>query len=247
MSPDGREIAFSRSEADGSWHIWTVAADGGTPRRLTSGDAGEVYPKYSADGSRILFHTWNAPRRLGQISTRGGAETLLPWNQGEGFADLSPNGQTIAFARSDSSNERVYLAPATGGDARLLTKSPAAVPRWSPDGAWLAFAANRGYSGGIFVIRRDGTGEQRLSTDGGWPVWWPDGKQIAYLTIGPQGNQIRVVSLDGQSRLLESIRLEGTNHPFSVFPDGKHIAGTNAVHVSDEIWLLEPAPRGGGQ
>ena len=241
VSPDGREIAFSRSEVDGSWHIWTVGADGGAARRLTSGDAGEVYPRYSRDGRTILFHTWAAPRRIGQVPAAGGGMTFLPWNQGEGFAELSPDGQTIAFTRADAATERVYLAPARGGDARLLTTSAGAVPRWSPDGKQIAFAANRGYSGGIFVISRDGSAERRLTTDGGWPVWWPDGRQIAYLTLGPQGNQVRVVSLDGAAaRLLGSIKLEGSNHPFALFPDGKRIAGTNAVHVSDEIWLLEP-------
>jgi Tol biopolymer transport system component len=240
VSPDSREIAFSRSEVDGSWHIWTVDVDGGAPRRLTSGDAGEVYPRYSADGSLILFHTWVAPRRVGQAALRGGAMTFLPWTQGEGFAELSPTGKTVTFARADTPNERVYVAPAAGGEARLLSKSPGTVPRWSPNGSQLAFAANRGYSGGIFIINQDGTAERRLTADGGWPVWWPDGKQIAYLTLGPQGNQIRVVSLIGETRLLSSIKLEGSNHPFAVFPDGKRIAGTNAVHVSDEIWLLEP-------
>jgi Tol biopolymer transport system component len=241
VSPDGREIAFSRSEVDGSWHIWTVGADGGAPRRLTSGEAGEVYPRYSRDGKTVFFHTWAAPRRVGQVPADGGGMTFLPWNQGEGFADLSPDGQTIAFTRADAANERVYLGPVRGGDARLLTPSPGAVPRWSPDGKQIAFAANRGYSGGIFVVNRDGSAERRLAADGGWPVWWPDGRQIAYLTLGPQGNQVRVVSLDGAAvRLVGSIKLEGSNHPFALFPDGKHIAGTNAVHVSDEIWLLEP-------
>ena len=166
--------------------------------------------------------------------------TFLPWDQGEGFGALSPDGQTLAFTRADAATERVYLAPARGGDARLLSASAGAVPRWSPDGKQIAFAANRGYSGGIFVISPDGRGERRLTIDGGWPVWWPDGRQLAYLTLGPQGNQVRVVSLDGATRLLGSIKLGGSNHPFAVFPDGKRIAGTNAVHVSDEIWLLEP-------
>jgi len=241
VSPDGREIAFSRSEVDGSWHIWTVPVDGGDPRRLTSGDAGEVYPRYSADGKTILFHTWDAPRRIGQVPAAGGALTFLPLNRGEGFADLSPDGKAIAFSRADGETERVYVAPQSGGDARLLTHSPATVPRWSPDGSRIAFAANRGYSGGIFVVDRSGANERRISAEGGWPVWWPDGRQIAFLTIGPQGNQVRVASITGgDTRLIASIKLAGTNHPFAVFPDGKRIAGTNAVHVSDEIWLLEP-------
>ena len=35
FSRDGRTIAFSRSEVDGSWHIWSIPADGGTPKRIT--------------------------------------------------------------------------------------------------------------------------------------------------------------------------------------------------------------------
>src|SRR5262249_51189842 len=37
FSPDGREIAFSRSEVGGGWHIWTVPAAGGPAAQLTSG------------------------------------------------------------------------------------------------------------------------------------------------------------------------------------------------------------------
>lgn len=240
ISPDGREIAFSRSEVDGTWHIWVIAADGGAPRPLTSGDAGEVYPRYTPDGAAVLFHTWAVPRRIGQVPARGGAVTYLSLGAGQSFGDASPDGSTIAFTRADAPFERSYTAPRTGGDARLLTTSPATVPRWSPDGSLIAFAADRGYLGGIFVIGRDGSNERRMTREGGWPVWWPDGRQVAYLAIGSDGNQeIRVASLDGATRLLHTIKLKGSNHPFAIFPDGRRIAVSNAVHISDEIWLLE--------
>jgi Tol biopolymer transport system component len=92
------------------------------------------------------------------------------------------------------------------------------------------------------VIRADGTGERRLTPDGGWPVWWPDGKQIGYLAIGPRGDQeIRVVRVDGSGapQALDGIHLVGTNHPFAVTRDGHTIIVSNAAHLSDEIWLLE--------
>src|SRR5205823_3443207 len=45
FSPDGREVAFARAETGGAWHIWTVAADGGTPRQITASRLPEIYPR----------------------------------------------------------------------------------------------------------------------------------------------------------------------------------------------------------
>jgi Tol biopolymer transport system component len=116
------------------------------------------------------------------------------------------------------------------------------LPRWSPDGSTIAFASDRRYDGGIFVIHADGSGERQLTKDGGWPVWWPDGSQIGYIAVGANGNgEIRTVSLrDGTARRLESVRLATLNHPFALFPDGVRLVVGNAVHMSDEIWVIEP-------
>ena len=40
------------------------------------------------------------------------------------------------------------------------------------------------------------------------------------------------------------IRFNGSNQPFDVSPDGTAIVTSNTVHVSDEIWLMDP---GGGR
>ncbi len=45
---------------------------------------------------------------------------------------------------------------------------------------------------------------------------------------------------DGTTRTLDSIRLQGSNRPFAVFPDGNRIVVGNAIHDLDEIWVLEP-------
>ena len=47
----------------------------------------------------------------------------------------------------------------------------------------------------------------------------------------------------GATRHLAEIVFNGTNHPFDVSPDGTRLVTSNAVHVSDEIWLLEPRVR----
>ncbi len=245
VSPDGNEIAFSRSEVDGSWHIWTIGMPDGTARQLTSGEAGEIYPRYARDGLSLFFHTWNAPRRVGRVP-RGGGPAAWPSLNGTGgaetYADPSPDGSLLAFVRADPDAERIYIASTGRGAARRLTASHGTLPRWSPDGSTIAFASDRRYEGGIHVIHPDGSGERQVTKEGGWPVWWPDGSQIAYIAVAADGNaEIRVVSLrDGTTRRLESVRLATLNHPFAVFPDGQRIAVGNAVHQSDEIWVIEP-------
>jgi Tol biopolymer transport system component len=146
------------------------------------------------------------------------------------------------MTRTDRDAERIYIAPAAGGEPRPLTPSPGSVARWSPDGRSIAFGGNRGYTAGIFVINADGTGERRLTETGGWPVWWPDGRQIGYRVLGATGNQeIHVIPVEGgTSRRLATITFTGSNQPFDVSPDGTTIATSNSLHVSDEIWLMEP-------
>jgi hypothetical protein len=49
-----------------------------------------------------------------------------------------------------------------------------------------------------------------------------------------------VPSTGGSPRPVPGIAFSGSNHPFDISPDGKLLVTTNAIHVSDEIWLLEP-------
>lgn len=241
FSPDGRQIAFSRGDADGAWHIWLTDADGSQPRRLTSG-AGEVYPRFTPDGTAIVYQGWSAPRRIWRVPVAGGPPVALTPDGGpdELMADVSPAGDQIVYASANPEGQRVYVAKIDGTGAVLLMNAAATVPRWSPDGRRIAFSTERGYSGGILIVNADGTGMRRLTKHGGWPVWWPDGRRIGYLTIGPEGTQqVEVVSVDdGAIAKLNVVRYTGANFPFDVSSDGKRYLTSNSVHISDEIWLL---------
>ncbi len=242
FSPNGQEIAYSQAEVDGSWHIWAIPAAGGTARRLSSTPQGEIYPRYAPDGNAILYHNWNEPRRIWQVAPSGGPPTRLAWSEGpdDGYADVAPNGSAAAFVRTEGRSGRVYVAPIGGGTPRMVVDTPGAVPRWSPNGEWIAFSPSRGFASGVFVVRPDGTGLRRVSDRGGWPVWWPDGTKIAYLMHGEDGNQvIETVPFEGGlPTRLASLRFLESNYPIAVSPDGLTIATSNSVHVSDEIWLL---------
>jgi TolB protein len=71
--------------------------------------------------------------------------------------------------------------------SKVLTSLPNGSfdPAWSPDGAWLAFAAHDSASIDIYAAQPEGSSVTRLTNDGllaRSPVWSPDGGHIAYLS-----------------------------------------------------------------
>jgi Tol biopolymer transport system component len=249
-TPDGTELAYSQNEPDGSWHIWIVSVGGGTPRQLTSGSLPEVYPRVTPDGKWILYSTFSSskPNQVWRVPRTGGVPiAVTSAGMGDdGYADISPDGKLIAFARTERGVSHVYIVPFEGGEPRRLMERPATLPRWSPDGKWIAFAPDRTYTGGVYVVAPDGSGMRNLTQQGGWPVWWPDGKRIAYLAISPYWNQqVQSVPLEGgPPSVLPNLSFNGTNYPIDVFGKGL-LATTNSVHLNTEIWLSSPIePRG---
>jgi eukaryotic-like serine/threonine-protein kinase len=244
FAPSGGAVAYSRSEVDGSWHVWVNDLDGGAPRQVTRTDNGEVYPRWMPDGGSLIYHNWESPRRIWKVARDGGPPAALtPEGRDAAYGDVSPDGRLLAFVTSERSEERVLIQRL--GDetaARVLRAAPTSLPRWSPDGTWIAFARDRSFAGGIFIVRPDGTGERRLTDSGGWPVWWPDGRRIAYLKLRPDNTQqIETVALDGTVTVAPvPIRYTGFNDPFDIARSGELLTTTNGVHVSSEIWVLEP-------
>src|SRR5262245_1859090 len=60
LAPDGRAVIYTLNRNDwkadrGVGHIWRRDLPGGVPRQLTSGESGEVFGRWSPDGTRIAF------------------------------------------------------------------------------------------------------------------------------------------------------------------------------------------------
>jgi dipeptidyl aminopeptidase/acylaminoacyl peptidase len=105
---------------------------------------------------------------------------------------VSPDGSRVAFVvgtpdkETDKPATRIWVAPADASTAaRPFTAGPEdSAPRWSPDGKWLAFIAERGHGPQLQLVPLEG-GEAVALTEmpygASQPAWSPDGRQIAFV------------------------------------------------------------------
>ena len=118
------------------WHIWTVDVLDGDTKQITAGDYNETAPRWSPDGSQILFLSNRStdPAKeydaidLFLIPADGGDEAKIETPYGRIFAaSFSPDGRQIAYIGREQTgrfyqNNSLFVAPAAGGSVRNLTK-----------------------------------------------------------------------------------------------------------------------------
>lgn len=108
---------------------------------------------------------------------------------------LSPDGRWIAFVQKSASMMKrgyerniwlVSTADASPTPAQVTFSGKDTTPRWSPDGAHLAFVSARAEKPQIYLLPINRPGEARMltSNENGavYPVWSPDGAHIAYFS-----------------------------------------------------------------
>lgn len=170
-SPDGKFIAFSRSETGGaSLHLFTP---NGPPvvKLATPEVTVAAQPSWSPDSRRIVFQC---------VFGRVTFEICVINRDGTGFTRLtndaaldrspawSPDGSRIAFTTNRFTGESVALMTTSGSDITQLTTG--SDPAWVPNGSRLIFAR----SDGLFTMGADGSNPTRFTTGRHRaPAWRP--------------------------------------------------------------------------
>jgi Tol biopolymer transport system component len=262
-SPKGRRIAYwAQPRSSGAPRdIWTVAAGGGVPVRVTNDLALDWNPAWSPDGQWLYFSSdrggsmnlWRVPLEEVSGKVLGRPEPVTTPSPWAGYITFSADGRRMAFVqqvrtvnthrvRFDPSREISVgkPLPVTQGsrDARQLSLAP--------DGQWVAFVQNED----LFVIRADGSGLRQL-TDGPYrdrlPAWSPDGRQIAFLSNRTGPYEIWSMRPEGGGlRQLTYNSLETITTPIWS-PDGARLAytvlGRGPAIIEPEKPWKEQAPQ----
>jgi Tol biopolymer transport system component len=105
------------------------------------------------------------------------------------YADFSRDGQRIAYVtgiKEITGGENLWISQIDGSHKVQITKPPLLVqlPRWSPDGRWIAFMGKvPGQAWRVRVVSVDGGPYAPVTTVNnaeGAPTWSPDSDQIAF-------------------------------------------------------------------
>jgi dipeptidyl aminopeptidase/acylaminoacyl peptidase len=169
-------------------HVFVVGVDGDDERQLTDGDSENDGPRWSADGTRLVFSSMRGDRwdvefaeALYELEADAdGAEPkrLTQPNESASNASPSPDGSLIAYIYSPEDSTyphhgQIAVVNADGSDRRILTTSLdrqcapfplAREPVW--DGDRIAFGIEDGGNVHLYTVAADGSGEPELLVGG---------------------------------------------------------------------------------
>ena len=236
ISPDGKTVAFSWNKS-GQWEIYLLQLNELIPpRQITFGPGGKFSPKYSPDGTCLLylldldggeaFDIYRYDHRTGlhQNLTPNTTDSIQP------VVSWSPDGSQIAFQSDRDEIFDTYIMPAEGGPARLVFQcgEPNEGVFWSPDGAYLAvITLSDGQNHAAYLVPSTGGLAQAIMDDTQklnipYLCWSPDGAQIAFSVELIETYKIGIYFLANQELSWISTHDKEIASP-DWAPDGKHL------------------------
>jgi dipeptidyl aminopeptidase/acylaminoacyl peptidase len=152
-APDGKSIVFvattnrnSGAYSPTNTHLFEVAATGGEPRPLTTGNAGYAHPAFSPDGKSVCFRAGDEWGKIYAVDRLACA--AWPWNGpiriltpkfDRSVADfaIAPDSRTLYLTAEDSGYVKLFSVPARGGEVSPVLESrgafgPIAIPEAAP-------------------------------------------------------------------------------------------------------------------
>jgi serine/threonine-protein kinase len=199
ISPDGRMVAFAAGHFE-NYRIYVRQISGGRIIALTDSTESADWPRWSPDGSQIIYST---PLHTYLVPSLGGNPVPFSDTLGITSCVFSSKGDRVACAGSRpmsfAASAGIYVAGVRGENARVLpgtvSDRGSFAPAWSADDRFIAYVdGNSQFLAGpslgnlapsAIAIVPVGGGEPRritaftsLNTS---PVWMPDGN-ILYIS-----------------------------------------------------------------
>ncbi|HEY6330465.1 MAG TPA: S9 family peptidase [Blastocatellia bacterium] len=271
ISPDGRWIAYTMSEADRAGNkrntqIYLISIHGGPPRKLTSGPASCMSPRWSPDGSRLAFVSARdgAPQVWTTDLKSGAVKKVTAISTGADGPIWSPDGNWIAFTSDiypDCHSEDCNSTKATEADKSKVKAHIATRLLYRHWTEW-----KDGKRTHILVVPSAG-GAWRDLTPGDYDAppfslggpddyaFSPDSKELAF---DRNTDQVEAISTNGDVFTVQvsggdARRITGENHGNDLSPqyspDGRYIAYRSQATAGFESdrWQLKVYDRSSGE
>ncbi|MDP2038166.1 MAG: hypothetical protein Q8L04_12340 [Ignavibacteria bacterium] len=188
----------------------------GKTRRLTNTEYVEINPRFSKDGTKIVYQTReNGNYDIATMNSDGSGKKVIVFNPGyEWNPTFIMNDSKILYASIRSSNSEFYTCNVDGSGEVPLTNSVwrVDVPSVSSDNTFFIFSAMRSGSGadadlGMFrydlittavkPITQSMSGVNRNYS----PIVSPDSKKIVYKYFSGSWIYIRLADIDGKNEV----------------------------------------------
>ncbi len=218
----------------------------GEAKQLTHDNALTLSPRWSPDGSRIIYTSYfrtGAPDIYLLDAATGRKETFVSFKGTNMGARFSPNGQRVAMVLSGEGTPEIYLGNAQGPkNVKPITRSGAAKssPSWSPDGSRIVFTMEPGPQ--LYVVPARGGTPQRLASGYSYtaePDWSAANPDKIACTVREGGRyQIAVYSFKaGRAKVVSQAAFDGIEP--SWLPDGRHLVYTARDRSTSVVCILD--------
>jgi Tol biopolymer transport system component len=252
-SPDFRYLAYAADPGTGA-SVYLIPALGGQERKLADtglpslerfADSLQVLGSvpWSPDGQELLYSkatpsggtaVWKI-----NIATRQESQLTLPGpGESDNNATWSYDGTRIAFDRIGGEGYSLWVVPAAGGNARLISKENAfGSSSWSADSNRILFISARTGFLNVWEIEVD-SGRLRQITSG--PSWdqFPVVSRAGRLAYVSFGHQVDLYSAQYESAVEQRLTFHSHESFFPSFaPDGASLVYQSDRTGNPEIWL----------
>jgi Tol biopolymer transport system component len=206
---------------------------------------------WSPDGKTLAVVDQSAVSLLNIETGQRQKLTSPPTNiLGDARPVFSPDGQKLAFTRSDGGMENIYVVPPSGGEPRQVTFDNSRIQslRWMPDGSHLIYASNRSGSFQLWKILEAGGAPEQVTSVGSGPTDVAisrDGSLLAFAQTIFDTNVWRFESAGGpppaptdrNERWTQLIASSRTDDSPQYSPDGTRITFASQRSGNEEIWV----------
>ncbi|MDE6299423.1 MAG: peptidase S41 [Muribaculaceae bacterium] len=200
-SADGKTLYFLSERDGGSFNVYAMPTEGGTPKPLTSFDTHPV--RYlSRGGNDLLAFTYN-----GELYTMRPGSQPTKLNVDVADSDIE-EPETISFSRADesvvspdgsqvafTSRGEVFVTSAKYPSTKQITHTPAIEeePVWGKDGKTLYYTSRRNGRPEIYrakIGRSEDPNFSNATLIDEEPMFKADGKERNYPKISPDGKKM---------------------------------------------------------